>query len=68
MPKHYGMDGEEIWPHWDCPDCDAPNAGVEQCNPALAVYQPVLCDECGAVMVYHPEWEEQCTESAQSRT
>ena len=61
MVKHYGMDGEQIWPHWDCPACDAMNPGVEQCNPAYAEHPicgvPILCDECGAVMVYHHEWD-----------
>ena len=59
MPIHYGVDGEPIWPHWDCPECDAPNAGVEQCNPARGL--PVYCDECGAEMVYRHEWENSAT-------
>jgi hypothetical protein len=49
---NYGMDGERIWPNWECPQCDAPNAGAEQCNPKLGA---ILCDECGSVMVYEVE-------------
>ena len=49
IERSYGMDGEKIYPYWECPECDAPNAGVEQCNPRLGA---VRCDECGTVMVY----------------
>lgn len=53
-----GMDGERLFPHWDCPKCDAPNAGVEQCDPRLHVgrRKRVRCDECGAVMVYRGDY------------
>ena len=49
---HRGMDGEQIWPHWECPNCDAPNPGAEQCNPANGAIE---CDECGSAMVYESE-------------
>ena len=48
-PNETGLDGEKIWPHWECPNCDAPNAGVEQCDPR---YGAVLCDECHSEMSY----------------
>jgi len=52
-PMYVGMDEEPVWPHWDCPCCDALNPGVEQVNPAtVASYGAPLCDECGEPMVY----------------
>jgi len=58
MKTEFGMDNERIYPHWDCPKCDAPNAGVEQCDPRImaAGGEPVRCDECGAVMVYRGDY------------
>ena len=58
MKTEYGMDGERIYTHWDCPKCDAPNAGAEQCNPLLHVGRKkrVRCDECGAVMIYRGDY------------
>lgn len=53
LAMYVGMDDEPVWPHWDCPNCDALNAGVEQVNPAtVAGYGPPLCDECGSEMAY----------------
>ncbi len=52
--ENIGMDGETVWPNWDCPQCDAPNAGVECCDPGSNT--SVLCDECGAEMVYRNDW------------
>jgi len=54
MKPEYGMDGERIYPHWDCPKCDAPNAGAEHCNPR-ARKRP-KCDECGAAMIYRGDY------------
>lgn len=48
-----GADGERIYPHWDCPRCDAPNAGAEQCDPSR---RRVRCDECNALMVYRGDY------------
>lgn len=45
----YGQDNERVWPHWSCPECDAPNAGAEQCDPR---HGPIQCDECGSGMEY----------------
>jgi predicted RNA-binding Zn-ribbon protein involved in translation (DUF1610 family) len=50
-----GFDGERVWPHWECPNCDASNPGAEQCNPASRV---IRCDECGSVMVYSEDRDE----------
>lgn len=54
MTTEYGMN----YPHWDCPKCDAPNAGAEQCNPLLHVGRKkrLRCDECGAVMIYRGDY------------
>lgn len=53
QPRYYGMDNEQVWPHWDCPACDALNPGVEQCDPRLVTrYGPVYCDECGGELTY----------------
>jgi hypothetical protein len=58
MNTEYGMDNERIYPHWDCPKCDAPNAGAEQCDPRLHVGRKkrVRCDECNAVMIYRGDY------------
>ena len=58
MKTEYGMDNERIYPHWDCPKCDAPNAGVEQCDPRIMATggEPVRCDECGAEMIYRGDY------------
>jgi DNA-directed RNA polymerase subunit RPC12/RpoP len=49
---HRGFDGEQVWPYWECPNCDAPNPGAEQCDPANGA---IRCDECSSVMVYKSE-------------
>lgn len=58
MATECGMDNERIYPHWDCPKCDAPNAGAEQCDPRLHVGRKkrVRCDECNAVMIYRGDY------------
>jgi predicted RNA-binding Zn-ribbon protein involved in translation (DUF1610 family) len=58
MKTEYGMDNERIYPHWDCPKCDAPNAGAEQCDPRLHVGRKkrVRCDECGEEMIYRGDY------------
>ena len=49
-PHYCGMDGESVWPHWDCPNCDALNPGVEHHDPYYCT--ACYCDECGSEMVY----------------
>lgn len=48
MVRYVDMDNETIWPHWDCPNCDALNIGVERCHPRY----PAWCDECGTELKY----------------
>ena len=47
-PRYVGMDGEPVWPHYSCPQCDALNPGVEQLHPRYGAE----CDECGCVLEY----------------